>query len=79
MGVSSDEVSAHCDEDHGLRDVDAFLVVAYEASPSGHLAECALDNPAPGQNLEALLIIGPADDLDDEVEIGGLVHELSRS
>lgn len=76
MSVSADEVAAHGDEDHGVRDVDAFLIVAHEASPSCHPSEGALDNPAPGQNLEALLIIRPADDLDHEVEIGGFVHEL---
>ena len=56
--------------------VDALLVVAYEASPSHHPAEGAFHDPAPWQNLEPFLVIGSADDLNDEVEIGGLVHQL---
>lgn len=30
MGISSDEVSTQCDQDHGVKDVDALLVVARE-------------------------------------------------
>jgi hypothetical protein len=30
MGISSDEVSTHCDAGHGVNDVDALLVVARE-------------------------------------------------
>ena len=76
MSVSSDEISAHGDEDHGLRDVDALFVVAHEAPPSGHPAEGALDDPAAWQDLESLLAVGSTNDLDGEVKVGGLVHEL---
>lgn len=67
MSVSSDEISAHGDEDHGVRDVDALLVIADEAAPACHPSERA---------LEASLIIGPGNDLDDEVEVSGLVHQF---
>src|SRR5579883_979147 len=54
MSVSSDEVSAHGDEDHGVRDVDAFLVVAHEASPSCHPSDKFLGN---GDNPEANALV----------------------
>lgn len=61
----------HCES------VDALLLlVAHEAAPSCHAAEGPLDDPAAGQHLETLLAVGPTDDLDPEVEIGGFVYEL---
>src|ERR1700729_3557989 len=76
MSVSADEIAAHGDEDHGVGDVDAFFVVTHEAPPAGHPAEGALHDPAARQDLEALLVVGSSDDLDDEVEVGRLVHEF---
>jgi hypothetical protein len=76
VSVSADEVSAHGDKDHRLRDVDTLLVVAHEPAPSGHPSEGALDDPAAWQDLEAVLAVGSADDLDDELEVGGLVHKF---
>lgn len=64
------------DEDHGLGDIDPLLVVADQASPSAHPAKGALDDPAARQGLEAFLVAAPTDDLDDEIEIASLVHEL---
>src|SRR3954453_21446786 len=76
MRDAPEEQAAHRDMDHGLRDVDAGLVVAYQAAPSHHPAEGPLDDPAGRLHLEARLGIDPADDLDDEFEEGGLVHQL---
>jgi hypothetical protein len=44
-----------------LRDVDAFFVIAEEASPLCHPAEDALDDPAARQNRESPLVNGAAD------------------
>ncbi len=77
MGISAKQVAAHGDEDHGVRDVDALLVVAHETSPSGHPTESSLDDPAAGEDFEALLVVGSADDLDDEVEITALCMSFS--
>lgn len=76
VSVSADEIAAHGDEDHGVGDVDAAFIVAYEATPARHPAERALDHPAAGQDLEALRAFAASDDLDHEVEICGLVHQL---
>src|SRR5450755_245067 len=76
MGISPYEVSTHGDEDHGMRDVDALLIVAHETSPTRHPAECSLDDPTARQHPETLLVVRSADDLDHEVEICGFVHEL---
>ena len=76
MGVSAQEIAANGDEDHGLGDVEASFVVADEAPPSGHPANGALDDPSAGLDLEALLVVRAQDDLNDEVEIGGFVHQL---
>ncbi len=76
MADSTEEEASHGDMDHGLGNVDALLVVAHQPPPSGEPAEGSLDDPATGQDLEAGFGIDAADDLDDEVEEGGLVHEL---
>ena len=62
--------------DHGLGDIDALFVVANEASPFCEPAEGALHHPATRHDLEARLVVEAADNLDDKVEEGGLVHGL---
>lgn len=76
MGGSSQHVCAHGDGDHGFGHVDSGLAVAHEATPSDHLAEAALDDPAAYRDLETCMVIGSPDDLDGEMQIGGLVNEL---
>src|SRR5918993_3321835 len=51
-------------------------MVAHQAAPAHHPSDSALRDPASAQDLEALLVVRPADDLDDEVGIGRLVHEF---
>lgn len=62
--------------DHGFGDVDALFVVACLASPAGHPAKCALDDPAARKDLETLCAVGTLDDFDHEFEVIGFVHEL---
>src|SRR5215216_5870727 len=73
----AEKKASHCDVDHGLGDVEAVLVVAHETPPAHEPSEGALDHPTARQHLEAGLLIDAAHDLDDEIEEGGLVHELA--
>lgn len=76
MADASEEEASHSNVDHGLGDVEALLVVAHQPTPSGEPTEGPLDHPAARQYLEAGLAVDAADNLDDEVEEGGFVHEL---
>src|SRR5215203_4078209 len=51
---SAEQVSAHGNEDHGLRDVDAGFVVAHQTSPACHPAEGSLRRPNGGAGLQSL-------------------------
>lgn len=76
MSVSAGEIGAHSDEDHGLCDIDAALVVVHEASPSGHPSEGSFHDPAPGENLKAFRSVPTPNHLNDEVQVSSLVHQL---
>jgi hypothetical protein len=51
VGVSSDEIAAHGNEDHSLGNVETFFVVSPVATPSDHPTEGALYDPAARQDL----------------------------
>jgi len=76
MADPAPQEASHGDVDHGPGNVEALLVVAYQPSPPGEPAEGSLDYPTSRQHLEAGLGVDASDDLDDEVEKCGLVHEL---
>ena len=78
MCRSSDEKAAHGDKDHGVGNVDTFFVVAHEAAPTGHPTESALHDPTARQDFKSLLAIGPTDDVNNEVDVGRLVHEIDK-
>jgi len=75
VGDSADEHCGHGDVDHGVGDVHSGLVISDEAPMADHPTEGWLDHPSSGQDHEGGL--GPFDDLDREVEEGGLVEQLS--
>lgn len=75
MSISAHKVGAHGDEDHGQRHIDATVLITHEPPPTGHPANGSLDHPASRKDLKALCSFAAADDLDDEIQIGRLVHQ----
>lgn len=76
MSIPADKAAAHCNVDHGARDVDAALATSDEPAPSDHPAESACDDPTTWQDFDALLIVAATDYFEDEIQIGGFVHQL---
>lgn len=74
MSDAPDEQLAHGDVDLGDGHLGVAFVIAHEAPPSDHPTEAALDHLTERQELEACLQFVAMDHLQDEVEIGGLVH-----
>jgi hypothetical protein len=60
--------------DHGFQDVYPLLVIADQPLPSGHSAEGAFDQAAPWQHREIGFLVGPSDDLEDEISTGCGIH-----
>src|ERR1700757_3666383 len=75
MNNSPPQESSEGDVDHGLGDIDTFLIIADEASPARHPTESALDHPAAWQHSEARLGVQAAHDLDDEILKSRLFHQ----
>ena len=76
MGDALEEQRAHGDVDHRLGHVEAPLVVSDKTAPTDHPADGTFDDPPARDDLEACRRVGATDDLDDEVEECGLVHQL---
>src|SRR5665213_4335119 len=75
MCDSAEEQIPHGEEDHGFGDVEAFLVIADQAAISRQPTDTALYHPPAGNDLEPRVIIGPAHDLDHEVEESRLIEK----
>jgi hypothetical protein len=75
MVAGSGEAAGHLEDggevDPGLVGFGEALVVAGAAAPAGDPGVGALDDPAPGQDLEAFLVFGLEDDLDGDAELAG--------
>lgn len=76
MADTAQQKASHGDVDHGFGDVDALFVVAHKATPLCEPAEGSFNDPSSWQRLEAGLGVNTAHHLDDEIEEGGLVHQL---
>src|SRR5215203_985157 len=77
MADAAQEQASHADVDHGLRYITELLVVTHQPPPACHPAERPLDQPAARQHVEALLALQLAHDLDHEVAVDRLAHQLA--
>ena len=75
MGNSAQKQASHCDVDHGLGHIEAGFIVTHEPAPARHPAEGSFHYPAPRQQFEAWLGVGPAHDLQHEVAKRRLVEQ----
>src|ERR1039457_468510 len=77
MADTAQEQASEGDVDHCFGDVDAGLVVAHEPAPTEHSGGSAFNYPSLGQDIKALLASETPHDVDNKVEEGDLVLELS--
>ncbi len=77
MADTAQQQAPHGDVDHRFGHVDALFVIAHQTTPSGKSAEGSFNDPSARQHLESWLDVDAAHYLDDEIEKGGLVHQLA--
>ena len=73
MGDTPEQEGCEGDLDHGVGELDAFLIVSNGPSPSGHPGECPFDDPSAGEDVKSLCPLDPSAFRDDEVEESRLV------
>lgn len=76
MADTAQQQAPHGDVDHRFGHVDALFVIAHQTTPSDNPAEGSSNDPSARQHLESWLGVDTAHYLDDQIEKGGLVHQL---
>ena len=68
----------HCDTYHGFASVGEILVVFAEASVAAQPTERSFHDPAMGEDMESLQVIGSANDLEDPAtDVGNPSDQLA--